>query len=575
VIALARAVKEGRITWGTLPREVLAGLVVGVVAIPLTMAFAIASGLQPEQGLVTGIVAGIVVAVFGGSQVQVAGPTGAFIVVLLGIVHDHGVDGLLVAGAMAGVILVALGLARLGRVVRYIPHPVTIGFTAGIGVIIFMGQVPDFLGLRLEGSPRDFLERVRETARAAGTTSLPTLAVAGSSLAAILLWKRFGRALPPYLVGMLVGTALHLATRSSDVATIGSRFGGIPSGLPGLRVPAVEWSSIGSLVAPAFAIAMLGAIESLLSAVVADGMTGDVHDSDQELVGQGLANLVTPFFGGFAATGAIARTATNVRNGGRTPVAGIVHSLTLVAVIYLLAPYAAHVPLASLAAILFVVAWNMSEVPVVASLLRTGSRSDRLVLLATLGLTVFVDLVVAVEVGVVLAALLFMKHMSERVEMSALLREERRADPYHGLATALPPEIAVYSVDGPFFFGVAHRFEETVGRVDPRVRVLVVRLWRVPYLDASGLHALRRVVHAFRREGRRVLLSGVRPEVQRELERTSLLRDVGEENVWGNLEEALACARDHLTDEGLARGAGGAGVPAAGPRGSKDRTLSS
>jgi SulP family sulfate permease len=562
VIALARAWKERRITWAALPREALAGLVVGVVAVPLTMAFAIASGLKPEQGLVTGVVAGVLVSVLGGTNVQVAGPTGAFVVVLLGVVERHGVDGLLVAGAMAGAILVALGLARLGRVVRYIPHPVTIGFTAGIGVLIFASQVPEFLGLPARGAAHGFVEQAAAVGRDLSSTSLATLLVSAASLAAILLWKRFGRVLPPYLVGMLAGTGLHLVARSPEVATIGSRFGGIPAGLPGVHVPSVAWSDLGALVPAAFTIAMLGAIESLLSAVVADGMTGDAHDSDQELVGQGIANLVVPFLGGFAATGAIARTATNVRNGARTPVAGIVHSLTLLAVIYLLAPYAAHVPLGTLAAILVVVAWNMSEIPVVASLLRRGSRSDRLVLLATLGLTVFVDLVVAVEVGVVLAAILFMKNMSARVEMSALLAEEGRPDRYHGLAVALPREIAVYSVDGPFFFGVAHRFEETVGRVDPHVRVLVVRLWRVPYLDASGEHALRRVIAAFRRDGRRVLLSGVRAELQEGLVRSGLLREVGEENVWSNLEEALACARDHLAEERLALArAGGAGVP--------------
>jgi SulP family sulfate permease len=553
LIAIVRAVRERRISWAVLPRECAAGAVVGVVAVPLSMAFAIASGLKPEQGLVTGIVAGLCVSLFGGSQVQIAGPTGAFIVVLLGIHQEHGEQGLLAAGAMAGVLLIALGLARLGRVVRYIPHPVTLGFTAGIAVIIFVGQVPEFLGVRLPGAPREFTERLRETAHLLPATSVPTLLVAGSSLGAILLWTRFGRALPPYLVGMLVGTTVHLLTGSPEVATIGSRFGGIPSGLPAPRVPAVEWGALGSLVAPAFTIAMLGAIESLLSAVVADGMTQDTHDSDQELVGQGIANVVAPFLGGFAATGAIARTATSVRNGARTPVAGVVHSLTLLAVVYLLAPAAAHVPLASLAAILFLVAWNMSEVHEVSSLLRAGSRSDRLVLLATLGLTVFVDLVVAVEVGVVLAALLFMKQMSERVEVSALLPDPTRPDPHHDLAVGLPPEIAVYAIDGPFFFGVAHRFESTVAQTPAAVRVLVIRLWRVPYLDASGVRALRRAIAAFGRGGRRVVLSGVRPEVREALGRSGLLEAVGEENVWPTLEQALAHARDAVAEERLAR----------------------
>jgi SulP family sulfate permease len=554
LIAIVRALRERRISWATLPRECAAGVVVGVVAVPLCMAFAIASGLRPEQGLVTGIVAGLCVSLLGGSQVQVAGPTGAFVVVLFGIQRQHGEQGLLAAGAMAGAMLVVLGVARLGRVVRFIPHPVTLGFTAGIAVIVFVGQVPEFLGVRLPEAPDDFVERVRETAWLVPAASLPTLLVAGSSLGAILFWTRFGRALPPYLVGLLAGTAVHLATGSPEVATIGSRFGGIPAGLPAPSAPAVEWSSLGDLVAPAFTIAMLGAIESLLSAVVADGMTQDTHDSDQELVGQGIANLVTPFLGGFAATGAIARTATNVRNGARTPVAGVVHSLTLLGVVYLLAPAATHVPLASLAAILFLVAWNMSEAHEVAGLLRAGSGSDRLVLLATLGLTVFVDLVVAVEVGVVLAALLFLRQMAERVDVSALLPDPTRPDPHHDLAVSLPPEIAVYSIDGPFFFGVARRFETTVAQVPGAVRVLVIRLWRVPWLDASGVRALRRAVAAFRRGGRRVVLSGVRPEVRASLERSGLLAEVGEEDVWPTLEQALAHARDVVADDRIARG---------------------
>lgn len=551
MIAIARALREGRINARTLPRDALAGLVVGVVAIPLAMAFAIASGLKPEQGLITGVLAGALVSLFGGSQVQIAGPTGAFVVVLLGIVQEHGTGGLLVATALAGGLLVALGLARMGAVIRYIPQPVIVGFTAGIAVIIFVGQVPDFLGLAVQGTTREVHEKVHAIVRAIGTVSGPTVLVAGVTLATIVLLPRVTRKVPSPLVGMLLGTGLCLVLGFDDVATIGSRFGGIPSELPTFRVPAYDWSRLSDLIGPALTIAMLGAIESLLSAVVADGMTGDTHDANQELVGQGIANLVAPFLGGFAATGAIARTATNVRNGGRTPVAGVVHALVLLFTMLVLAPYARHVPLASLAAILFVVAWNMSEAREVVAFLRRGTGGDRIVLLVTLGLTVFVDLVVAVEVGVVLAALLFMKHMAERTEVKPLLSAEAAPDPFHGLATHPPPGVAIYAVDGPFFFGIAHRFESTVADVDPATRVVIVRLWRVPYLDATGIHALHRAVAALRRGGRHVLLSGVRQDLRDSLERSRLLEEIGPDAVWPTLEEALAAAREILVEERL------------------------
>jgi SulP family sulfate permease len=548
MIAIVRAVREGRITWKTLPRDVLAGLVVGIVAIPLAMAFAIASGLEPEQGLYTGIIAGVLVSCLGGSQVQIAGPTGAFIVVLLGVVQEHGTTGLLVATILAGGLLVALGIARMGVVIRYIPHPVVVGFTAGIGVIIFTGQIAHFFGLRLAENPREFVDKALQIARAAPTASWSTALVGGVTLATILLFPKVTRRVPAPLVGMLLGTVVALVFHL-PVATIGSTFGEIPRRLPTFHVPDFDWSKLDTLIGPALTIAMLGAIESLLSAVVADGMTGETHDSNQELIGQGIANVVTPFFGGFAATGAIARTATNVRNGGRSPVSGIVHALVLLATMLLFAPYAGHVPLASLAAILFIVAWNMSEVHAVAGLLTGGSRSDKMVLLTTLGLTVFVDLVVAVEVGVVLAALLFMKHMAERVEMRAVLPTTPADDPYHELLLGVPPEIRIFAVDGPMFFGVAHRFENTVAAVEPGVRVVIVRLWRVPYLDASGANALRRAVRALRRGGRRVVLAGVRPPVRRELERSGLLTEIGEEKVWETFEEALFLARELLLEE--------------------------
>jgi SulP family sulfate permease len=556
VIAIARAIREKRLTRAALPREVLAGIVVGIVAIPLAMAFAIASGVQPGQGLVTAVVAGLCVSLFGGSQVQIAGPTGAFIVILLKIVQDHGPTGLMVATMMAGGILLLLGVARLGSVIRYIPHPVTVGFTAGIAVIIFTGQVPEFFGLRLAENPREFVDKVAAIAKAATTVSGETLAVAGVSLGVVVLFPRITRRFPAPLVGMLAGTGLALALHMEDVATIGSRFGGIPGGWPTFAIPDYDWGRLSTLVAPAFTIAMLGSIESLLSAVVADGMTGDTHDSNQELIGQGVANVLAPLFGGFAATGAIARTATNVRNGARTPLSGVVHSMVLLVVMLALAPYARHVPLASLAAILFVVSWNMSEAREVAHLLRHGSRGDVLVMLTTFGLTVFVDLVVAVEVGVVLAALLFMKHMSDRVALKEVRAAETAADPFHDLAANLPPEIAVYSIDGPLFFGVAHRFESTVGALHEGTRIVVLRLWRVTYLDDSGVHALRRAVRGLRRGGRQVLVSGVQPDVRAAMERAGLVSEIGDFAIWDDLEQALAAARDLVAEIRARRVAG-------------------
>jgi SulP family sulfate permease len=549
VIAIVRAWREGRLARNRWPKDAAAGVVVGIVALPLCMAFAIASGLAPEQGLYTGIVAGLLIALLGGSMVQVGGPTGAFIVVLLGIVADHGVGGLMMATVLAGVLLILLGVTGLGRVVRWIPHPVTMGFTAGIAVIIFVSQVPDFFGLAIEGSPREFVERVEAIARAAPTVDVGTVGIGVATLATILLFPRVTRRVPAPLVGMLVGTALYLVLRPPGAATIQTRFGGIPTGLPRIGIPDHPLSEIPALLGPAFTIAMLGALESLLSAVVADGMTGDRHDSNQELIGQGVANVVAPFFGGFAATGAIARTATNVRNGGRSPVAGAVHALVLLVVMLVFAPWAGPIPLACLSAILFLVAWNMSEIREVTRMLVAGSWSDRAVLLTTFGLTVFVDLVVAVQAGVVLAALLFMKHMSERFEVRSLFHAEEKPDPHHDLATSLPDEIRIYAIDGPFFFGVAQRFETTVAAVPRGVRIVIVRMWRVPYLDASGLHSLRRAVRGLRRSGVRVLLSGVAPQVRDALERDGLLAEVGDENVWSTLEEALAFARDLVAEQ--------------------------
>src|SRR6187549_3372504 len=451
MIALLEARRAGLLSRAHLPNNLVAGLVVGVVAMPLAMAFAIASGATPAQGLYTAIVAGLATSLLGGTRVQISGPTGAFIAVLAGITAQYGIAGLQAATLMAGVILLILGIARLGGVIRFIPSPVIVGFTAGIAVIIWVGQWKDFLGLHPAASGLHFHEKIVVLVQALAHPHLPTTLIGAGTLLLLiggnrLLGKIRGmERLPAPLIAMLAATAAQAIGHFDGVATIGSAFGGIPRELPGFSWPSLPLNAYLQLVGPAFAIALLGAIESLLTAVVADGMTGTRHDSNQELVGQGIANILSPLFGGFAATGAIARTATNIRNGATSPVAGVVHAVFLVLVIVLLAPFAAAIPLAALAAILFFVAWNMADAPHVARVMRSAPRADRLLLLITFVLTVFVDLVVAVNVGVVLAALLFMRRMAETVRV-----EQQSFDDDSDEEVRLPKSVLVYRVEGPF-----------------------------------------------------------------------------------------------------------------------------
>src|SRR5690606_12666716 len=450
-----------------------------VVALPLAMAFAIASGVKPEQGLYTSIVAGLLVAMFGGSRLQIAGPTGAFIVILAGIVAEHGVAGLQIATLMAGVILVLLGVGRMGAVIKFIPAPVIAGFTAGIGVIIWVGQWKDFFGLPgVTGA--HFHEKLWQLLQA-----LPHLHAATTGLAVLSLALLIGTARMPYLrrvpgplVALVVATALQAMFHFDGVATIGSAFGGVPQGLPTWQWPDVTLSRVIELIGPAFAIAMLGAIESLLSAVVADGMAGTRHQSNQELIGQGIANIAAPLFGGIAATGAIARTATNIRNGGTSPLAGMVHAATLLAIVVLLAPLAENVPLAVLAAILFMVAWNMSDVRHVVKMLRRAPRADVVILLVTFLLTVFADLVGAVNIGVILATLHFLRRMASSVGVQPIEGAELRQELAASGIAQLPDDVLVYTVDGPLFFAAVENFEQALAstRTDPRV--LVIRLRR-------------------------------------------------------------------------------------------------
>jgi len=537
MIALLEAHRAGLLKRAHLMPNIVAGVVVGIVAMPLAMAFAIASGATPAQGIYTAIVAGVITAIAGGTRVQISGPTGAFIAVLAGITAQYGIAGLQAATMMAGLILLVMGLARLGSVIKFIPGPVIVGFTAGIAVIIWTGQWKDFFGLHPATSGLHFHEQFIAVLRALPDLHAVTTFIAVLTLAILIGGNRwlahvpFLKRVPTPLIAMLVAMGVQAYGQFAGVATIGSAFGGIPRTLPGLSWPAISLSELLHLVGPAFAIALLGAIESLLTAVVADGMTGARHDSNQELIGQGAANLVVPLFGGFAATGAIARTAISIRNGATSPVAGIVHAVFLLLVILLLAPWAAHVPLAALAAILFYVAWNMADIPHVARVLRTAPVADRFLLLITFVLTVFVDLVVAVNAGVVLAALLFMRRMAETVRV-----EQQAFDDDSGEDIKLPRSVLVYRVEGPFFFGAAEKLESTLERLQLGVETVVIRLGRVPFMDATGINTLAEIVQRFQRRRVRVILCGIHEELRGTLDAAGIPALVGNDNICTNMQ---------------------------------------
>ena len=530
--------------------DVVAGVIVGIVALPLAIAFAIASGVSPERGLFTAIVAGFLISALGGSRVQIGGPTGAFVVIVYAIVQRYGVDGLAAATLLAGVILAGFGLARLGGAIKFIPYPVTIGFTSGIALIIFSGEVKDFLGLRMGTVPPEFVEKWRAFGGHLATMSPWAVLVSVLTLAIIVAWPRFNRRIPSPFVALIVTTALvqllHL-----PVETIGTRFGVINAALPRPALPAITLAQLPALMGPAFTIALLGAVESLLSAVVSDGMIGGRHRSNMELVAQGLANIASPLFGGIPATGAIARTATNVKNGGRTPVAGITHSVTLLLITLFFGRWAGLIPMATLAGILVVVAYSMSEWRTFVNEFR-APKSDVAVLLTTFLLTVFWDLTVAIEVGMVLAALLFMRRMAEVTNISALTHEfqdpvnDFETDPNAVRRRVVPAGVEVYEITGPFFFGAAETFKDRLGRIAVRPKVLILRMRHVPAIDSTGLHALRDLVHRSRHDGSLVILSDVHAQPVVALERSGTYDELGEENIHGTIDDALNRAREHL-----------------------------
>ena len=534
--------------------DISAGVIVGVVALPLSIAFAIASGVGPQAGLYTAIIAGAIVALLGGSRVQVAGPTGAFVVIIYGIVQQYGVAGLTIATMMAGVILVVLGAARLGGAIKFIPQPVVTGFTSGIALIIFTSQMRDYLGLAVSKMPAAFLGQVETIAESATTSNTWAPIVATLTVLTVLYWPRVTAKVPSPFVA-LVWTTVAVQLLDIPVETIGSRFGAIDASFPAIHIPAISLELARGLVGPAFAIAVLGGIESLLSAVVADGMIGSRHRSNMELIAQGVANIVTPMFGGIPATGAIARTATNIRSGGRTPVAALVHAATLLLITLFFGRWVALIPMATVAGILVIVAYHMSEWHTFRAMLR-APQSDVAVLLVTFGLTVFVDLTVALGVGMVLASFLFMRTMAETTEVRAVTRafaDEEEAETSGATPVGVPPGVEIYEIDGPFFFGAAETFKQTIASLARPPKVLVLRMRKVGLLDATGLALLRDLAHKGGAGGSTLVLSEVQAQPMKALKDARLLDVIGTDNCAPDIELAIARAYTLLSDDPRAR----------------------
>ncbi|MBM3422145.1 MAG: sulfate permease [Chlorobi bacterium] len=533
------------ITPQQLSKDVVAGILVGIVALPLAIAFAIASGVSPEKGLITAVIGGFLVSFLGGSRVQIGGPTGAFIVILYGIVEQYGINGLMIATIMAGVILMLMGFAQFGSLIKFIPYPVVVGFTSGIAVIIFSSQISDFLGLSIEKVPADFIEKWIAYATHLTSINPQSLMVGTFSLLIIVFWPKISRKIPGSIVAIIASTLLvHLS--GLDVATIESRFGDIPSALPAPSVPVFDFATVKELIMPATTIALLGAIEALLSAVVADGMIGSRHKSNMELVAQGAANIITPLFGGIPVTGAIARTATNVKNGGRTPVAGMVHALTLLCIMLLFGGWAKLIPMPTLAAILIVVAWNMSEHHVFRQLLKSP-RSDVIVLLTTFGLTVVFDLTIAIEIGMLLAVLLFMQHMAGIANIGMVTGElkdrEEEDDPNTIRTRAIPEGVEVFEISGAMFFGAASKFKDAMHIVEKKPAIRIIRMRKVLSIDATGLNMLRELLIDCRKTGITLILSGVHAHPLFAMQQYGIYDEIGEENVFGNIDDALDRSR--------------------------------
>ena len=543
----------------TLMADVMAGLIVGIVALPLAIAFGIASGVSPEKGIITAIVAGLMISLFGGSKVQIGGPTGAFIVIVYGIIEQYGIQGLTIATLMAGVFLIMLGVLRLGTIIKYIPYPIVVGFTSGIAVTIFTTQVKDLLGMQMDSVPSDFIEKWGAYIYNIGNIDPWSALVGIASVVLIAVWPQLARlfhlsplkALPGSLVAIVLMTVGVLLLKEyagvTTVETIGDRFS-INSTLPGAVVPELSWETIKGLVGPAVTIAVLGAIESLLSATVADGVIGDHHNSNTELIGQGIANLASPLFGGIPATGAIARTMTNINNGGRTPVAGIVHAFVLLLIFLFLMPLAQYIPMACLAGVLVVVSYGMSGWRSFLAMTR-NPKSDVTVLLLTFFLTIIFDLTVAIEFGLICACLLFMRRMSETTDVKAIYDEidlNEDADMERGNLEHLtiPEDVEVYEINGPYFFGAGNRFEDIMARYGRRPKVRIIRMRKVPFIDSTGLHNLENMCLMSQKEGITIVLSGVNEKVDSVLRRNNFEKLLGAENICNHIDLALARARE-------------------------------
>ena len=544
----------------TFMADLMAGLIVGIVALPLAIAFGIASGVSPEKGIITAIVAGLMISLFGGSKVQIGGPTGAFIVIVYGIIQQYGMQGLTIATLMAGVFLILLGVLRLGTIIKYIPYPIVVGFTSGIAVTIFTTQVKDLLGMTMDAVPSDFVEKWAAYISNMGHIDPWSALVGIVSVMLIALWPTLARmfnlsplkALPGSLVAIVMMTVAALLLKEyagvTTIETIGDRFS-INSTLPGAVVPALSWETIKGLVGPAVTIAVLGAIESLLSATVADGVIGDHHNSNTELIGQGIANIASPLFGGIPATGAIARTMTNINNGGKTPVAGIVHAVVLLLIFLFLMPLAQYIPMACLAGVLVVVSYGMSGWRSFLAMARHNPKSDVTVLLLTFFLTIIFDLTVAIEFGLICACLLFMRRMAETTDVHAVMNEidlNEDADMERGNLEHLtiPEGVEVYEINGPYFFGAGNRFEDIMARYGKKPKVRIIRMRKVPFIDSTGMHNLENMCRMSQKEGITVVLSGVNPKVEDVLKRNDFEELLGEQNICNHIDLALARANE-------------------------------
>ncbi|SDW65702.1 SulP family inorganic anion transporter [Aequorivita viscosa] len=530
-----------------LRKDIIAGVIVGIVALPLAIAFAIASGVSPDKGLITAIVAGLIISVLGGSRVQIGGPTGAFIVIVYAVVQEFGVDGLIVATFMAGIILIGMGLARLGNLLKFIPYPLIVGFTSGIAVIIFSSQIKDFFGLSIETVPADFVEKWKVYAANFDSINWAAVGIAVGTILLALNFQRISKKIPGSIVAILIST-LAVYFFNIPVSTIETSFGDIPSKLSMPTFPDIDFATVQKLIQPAFAIALLGGIESLLSAVVSDGMIGGRHRSNAELVGQGIANCASSMFGGIPATGAIARTATNVNNGGRTPVAGIVHAVVLLVIMLALAPFAKLIPMACLAGILIVVAYHMSEWRQFKALLK-GNKADVMILLVTFFLTVFFDLVIAIQMGIILSSFILMKRMSDATTVKEANnmfnnQENEPEEIFDDELPMLPKGATMYEIRGPLFFGATQTFQDTMARLPDKPKVLILRMRHVPFIDATGIYRLMEIIKKFAKQNTHIILSGVNPKVLHDLEVANIYTLLNEDNITSNIEMASQRAQE-------------------------------